>query len=147
MKRTITIVLFLIFIVAGCATMKKLEIQFNRKTPIAIVGEEINVNNIKLAEIFKSSLTEELLKKGFIVVDDSDKDVVVIKYRIKWSYVFPLNGAVRAWIKLYYNGKLLTRVDDTAVLTGLLLNSEQAIKRGIVPFLVRNIENKIFTRD
>ena len=105
MKRIIA--LFLVFIsvfiiVAGCATMKKSDIQFTKKTPIAIVGEgEVDDSNQKLVEIFKSSLSEELLKRGFIIVDDGDKkDVIVVEYRIRWNYLFPVNGIIRLWVDI-----------------------------------------------
>ena len=140
MKKIIALFLFLVFfIVAGCATMKKLDVQFSKKsTTIKIVVDEKN-QDAELVKIFKSSLTEELLKKGFIVDSDSGhNNYIVIKLAINYENLFPVNGVVRAWVALYHNDKIVTSY-GIAALTSILFNPGWVIKNKITPGHIKRI--------
>ncbi|MEK6844678.1 MAG: hypothetical protein AABX44_00295 [Nanoarchaeota archaeon] len=131
-KRVILVILFLVFI--GCNATIKIDKEFSLKTPIFITkaADGENGENAKLAELFKSSFSKELLKKGYIVADAPDNQNIVARFRIRKRRVTPLNNMVQVWIEFDHHNKRITQYGANA-LTSILFDAEWAIKTRLAP--------------
>ncbi len=161
MKKLIILlgILMLAGLVSGCATpqLKVPESEIPKLNKIFLEGEEyakvkeVEVDG-KLAVVYsepkkkelviilKNSLAQELSKRGFVITDKPEDDVLIAKFKIAFvSYTIPPGGGgVVVHLFIFHQSKLIMEYQGTAF-TSLLFSEKWVIKNKIAPGFARII--------